>query len=265
MGSRMHPWRLAAILVLVFCALLSSVIANETVVEAGSHPAPAAASSAPAVLVVAHEGGRNPRFAQAALTWRADVLEMDAVAYRGQLYVSHQPVTSATADRMPLVSQVWPVASRARIVEFDLKDSSPAFNGLLVSFLRVHHGAGTPQVFVSGRNLASLRTIHAGAPWVFRFLSIGSERQLEALRQHPNLAVGIDGVSIRENLLDPATIVWLHQHRLLVFAWTVDSTVRAQELVRAGVDGITTDEPAIISMIARQEVGKSHILRDRTA
>lgn len=265
MGSRMHPWRLAAILVLVVCALLSSVIANETVVEAGSHATPNPASNVPAVLVVAHEGGRNPRFAQTALTWQADVLEMDAVAYHGQLYVSHQPVTNATADRMPLVSQVWPVASRARIVEFDLKDNSPAFNRLLVSFLRAHHQTNMPQMFISGRDLSSLRTIHAGAPWVFRFLSIGDLHQLDGLRRHPNLTAGIDGVSIRQNLLDPATIVWLHQHRLLVFAWTVDSSVRAQELVRDGVDGITTDEPAIIAMIARQETGKSHVLRNRAA
>lgn len=256
--------RLAVIIVLIGCLLFGSLVTNEVVVEAGTH-APVQVANAPAVLVIAHEGARNPAIARRTLTWQADALEMDAVAFQGQLYVSHQAVTNAGIRSTPLVSQVWPIARRARIVEFDLKDHSPAFNALLVTFLQAHHQAGTPQVFVSGHDLQTLRVIHAGAPWVYRFLSIGDEDQLDALRHNPALATGLDGVSIRQSLLDAPTIAWLHQQHLLVFAWTVDSSVRAQELVRDGVDGITTDEPAIIGLIARQERGKIHLLRDRTA
>lgn len=262
MAHRLGILQAVVVALLIGCLLIGTVIANEVLVEAANQPAPAGKA---AVLVVAHEGARSPVFARRALTWQPDVLEMDAVAFRGQLYVSHQPVTSDSAGSTPLVNQVWPVACHARIVEFDLKDTSPAFNGLLVTFLRSHHRVGTPQVFVSGRNLQSLRVIHAGAPWVFRFLSIGDEDHLDALQQHPAMAANLDGVSIRQNLVDPSSVAWLHQHRLLVFAWTVDSSMRAQELVRDGVDGITTDEPAIVGMIDRQERGKSHLLRDRVA
>lgn len=263
MWSMRNIGRLVAMFVLIGCFVLGSLIADEIVVEAGSSSS--TATNAPAVLVVAHEGARSAGYAQRALTWQADVLEMDAVAWHGQLYVSHQPVTSATAGSTPRVNQVWPVACHARIVEFDLKDSSPAFDRLLVAFLRAHRQPGMPQVFVSGRDLSSLRAIHAGAPWVFRFLSVGDDAHLDALQHHPAMVAGLDGVSIRQSLLQSTTIAWFHHHRLLVFAWTVDSTVRAQELVRDGVDGITTDEPAIIGQIAHQEHGKAHLLRDRTA
>lgn len=264
MAHRSSLPRAAVIVVVIGCLLFGSLIASEVVAEAGEH-SPPPPGNGEAILVVAHEGGRNPAIARQALTWNADVLEMDAVAFRGQLYISHEPITAVSAHSTPLVSQVWPIASRARIVELDLKDASPAFNGLLVTFLRAHHRAGTPQVFVSGRNLQSLSAIHAGAPWVFRFWSIGDEDHLDALRQHPAIAASVDGVSIRQNLLDALTVAWLHQHRLLIFAWTVDSAARAHALIQEGVDGITTDEPAIVGMIVRQEHGKTRLLRDRTA
>ncbi len=41
-------------------------------------------------------------------------------------------------------------------------------------------------------------------------------------------------------------VAWLRQHKLLVLAWTVNDGQRFNELVRLGVNGITTANLAIL-------------------
>lgn len=50
-----------------------------------------------------------------------------------------------------------------------------------------------------------------------------------------------EGVSVRHPLLDGRAIERLHAVVGSVIGWTVNDVRRAQELVRAGIDGITTD------------------------
>lgn len=61
------------------------------------------------------------------------------------------------------------------------------------------------------------------------------------------------GVSIRHSLLDARTVGRLHERVGLVVAWTVNEASRARELVAAGVDGVTTDDPAIATLVKRPD------------
>ena len=57
------------------------------------------------------------------------------------------------------------------------------------------------------------------------------------------------GVSIRHSLLDADTVRRLHERVRRVVAWTVNDASRARELVADGVDGVTTDQPAIARLV----------------
>jgi glycerophosphoryl diester phosphodiesterase len=41
-------------------------------------------------------------------------------------------------------------------------------------------------------------------------------------------------------------VTWVHQHKLLILAWTVNDSQRLNQLVRLHVDGITTANLAIL-------------------
>jgi glycerophosphoryl diester phosphodiesterase len=43
--------------------------------------------------------------------------------------------------------------------------------------------------------------------------------------------------------------MWAHRHKLLILAWTVNDSQRLNELVRLGVDGITTANLAILQAL----------------
>lgn len=71
---------------------------------------------------------------------------------------------------------------------------------------------------------------------------------LRAVRHGPRLPDA--GMSVRHSLLDAGTVSHLHELAPLVVAWTVNDEPRARELMTAGVDGITTDRPAIARLVA---------------
>ena len=66
------------------------------------------------------------------------------------------------------------------------------------------------------------------------------------LKTDPALQKAIGGVSVFQGLVDANLVTWAHQHKLLILAWTVNDGQRASQLVRLGVDGITTANLAIL-------------------
>jgi glycerophosphoryl diester phosphodiesterase len=66
------------------------------------------------------------------------------------------------------------------------------------------------------------------------------------LRSDPALQQAIGGVSVFHGLMDANLVTWVHDHTLLILAWTVNDSQRLNQLVRLGVDGITTANLAIL-------------------
>jgi hypothetical protein len=60
-------------------------------------------------------------------------------------------------------------------------------------------------------------------------------------------------VTVRRTLLDPASVAALHAIAPTVIAWTVNDAVEAATLLRAGVDGLTTDDAGVMRLAARWE------------
>jgi glycerophosphoryl diester phosphodiesterase len=202
-------------------------------------------------FVIAHNGGDSVASAQAAVAYGARAVEIDVAVAQGRLLVSHDrplPSLGLLPLDAPALEEVWPVASRAGLIALDLKQSSTLLLDPLVGFLREHQNT---EVIVSSPRASVLHTLHDEAPWVRRFLSVRKELELTRLRVDP-LLDHLQGVAIRQDLLDTATVGWLHDRNLVVVAWVVNDRARLDELVSAGVDGIATDNLAIVELLRAQ-------------
>lgn len=89
----------------------------------------------------------------------------------------------------------------------------------------------------AGNNLETLSTA---------LFSANGPDAVHQLQSDPALQKAIGGASVFQGLVDANLVAWLHQHKLLVLAWTVNDGPRLNELVRLGVDGITTANLAIL-------------------
>jgi hypothetical protein len=56
-------------------------------------------------------------------------------------------------------------------------------------------------------------------------------------------------------LVDANLVTWVHAHKLVILAWTVNDSGTFNQLVRLGVDGITTDNLAILRALGRPVSG----------
>jgi glycerophosphoryl diester phosphodiesterase len=181
------------------------------------------------------------------------MVEIDVVASRGRLGIAHDRPLPLSYGMLQLrsvaIDPVWRIARSAPVVELDLKQSSPLFVEALVEFLGRHRDA---DVLVATPNVATLRAIRARAPWARRFLSVTGRVGLERALHDPVLVGLVHGVSVRHDLLDAATTRGLKERGLTILAWVVDDPRRTAELVRFGVDGITTNNLAMIELLGRR-------------
>jgi glycerophosphoryl diester phosphodiesterase len=91
----------------------------------------------------------------------------------------------------------------------------------------------------------SMLEAFAGQP-VRRVHSVGNARQLRRLLSR-YAGHRLDGVSIHERLLDAESVSSLRMIADVVMTWPVNRPERARELLRLGVHGLITDDPAGIS------------------
>jgi glycerophosphoryl diester phosphodiesterase len=207
------------------------------------------------VLAIGHGSGESQFTMRRALSHGADVIEIDVAWQHGRLIAAHDSPTGLTATffRGMSLEQAWRYAEDARLIQFDLKETSPRYVDLVFAFLEAH--IDEHAVMVTTREPDILRQLETSYPDVLRFLSIGTRAQLDALVADPELADLLDGVSIRHSLLTEETIEPLLRWELVVCAWTVNNLQRVNTLVDLGVKGITTDNLAILQTIrANREV-----------
>lgn len=203
------------------------------------------------VLVIGHNSGESAYTVNRALTYGADVIEIDVAQRNGRLIAAHDSPTGlrSTFYRGLSLEQAWDLTGEANLVQLDLKERSPGYLERVYAFLERHRGERA--VMVSTRDPAILRELEEREPDVLRFLSIGDAAQLQALLDDPDLADHIDGVSVRHTLLTTPLVEELRERDLVIVAWTVNSLDRVNDLVEMGVTGITTDNLAILELLHR--------------
>lgn len=209
------------------------------------------------VFGVAHNSGDSVAATRQALANGADVIEIDVVSFGGRLYAGHDTPLPFIGDRFfrgPELGEAWEAAHAADAVKLDLKERSPGYLAQVIEFLRARNEV---PVIVATRDRASLDLFAASYPAAIRLLSIGDRHALGRFMADPAEQELIDGITIRHTLLDETSAAWLQAESFLVLAWTVNDVGRMNELVRVGVDAITTDNLAIMRLLGDQERGEA--------
>ncbi len=202
---------------------------------------------------IAHNSGDSLDKIASAVEAGAHGIEIDVIPYRGELYARHnQPliVFGEFGFRPVLLEDAW-AAAETEVIQLDLKAISPVFLRDVSAFLERHQDDGRIAL-VSSWDVETLRYFQDRNPEVGRLLSIGTLTAYDDLRgsidslQESDL---LNGVTVFHELLDLTSVRWLDEHDLLVFAWTVESLSRVNELTMLGVDAVVTDNLSILNLL----------------
>jgi glycerophosphoryl diester phosphodiesterase len=260
-GGRLR-WVIAGVLVV---ALVTAVIAAWPLLQryTGAAPPaqfyekveldPALAGDYTRVLGVAHNAGNNLGTLATALRYGADVIEIDVISARGQLVAGRDqpwPWLARQLFRGPALAQAWDRAAAAGVIKLDLKQTDRGFLDDLVAFLAPR--AGSRRVMISSPDQSALLYLHRRLPEVTLLFSVAGPDAVHQLQSDPALQQAIGGVSVFKGLVDANLVTWVHEHKLLILAWTVNDSQRFNQLVRLGVDGITTANLAILRALQKE-------------
>src|SRR5215475_6324642 len=199
------------------------------------------------VIGVAHNAGNNLGTLATALRYGADVIEIDVISARGRLVAGRNQPLPQLAHRVfrgPSLAEAFDRAAAAHAVKLDLKQSDPEFLDELVAFLTPR--VKSRRVMIASEDAGALENLHRRLPGATMLFTVNSPETLHQLQSDPALRNSIGGASVFQGLVDAGLVSWLHQHKLLVLAWTVNYSQRFNELVRLRVDGITTANLAIL-------------------
>lgn len=208
---------------------------------------PALARDYPRVLGVAHNAGNNLETLTKALRYGADVIEIDVIFARGQLVAGRSQPLPQLARRLfrgPTLAEAWDRAAVADIVKLDLKQTDRGFLDELIAFLTQR--AKSRRVMISSGDQGALLYLHSRLPGVTMLFSVGAPDAVHEFQPNGALQKAIGGASVFQGLVDASLVAWAHQHKLLILAWTVNDSQHFNQLVRLGVDGITTANLAIL-------------------
>jgi glycerophosphoryl diester phosphodiesterase len=214
---------------------------------------PALAGDYPRVLGVAHNAGNNLGTLARALRYGADVIEIDVISARGQLVAGRDqpwPWLARQLFRGPTLAQAWDRAAAAGTIKLDLMQADRGFLDDLVAFLGPR--AGSRRVMISSRDQSALLYLHSRLPKVTLLFSVAGPDAVHQLQSDSALQNAIGGVSVFQGLVDMNLVDWVHQHKLLILAWTVNDSESFNQLVRLGVDGITTANLAILRALQKE-------------
>ncbi|MGB7979701.1 MAG: glycerophosphodiester phosphodiesterase [Candidatus Nanopelagicales bacterium] len=212
---------------------------------------PALIGQYPPILGVAHNAGNRLDTLSVALDNGAAVIEVDVVSTRGRLVAGRDQRLAWIANRLfrgPTLEQVWNAAESAQILKLDLKQDDQAYLDDLVAFLAPREG--TRRVMISTRDADALRFLRGQLADVELLTSLANPEAIATFRSDGALRAEVDGVSVFQGLVDGPLVTWLHEERLLVLTWTVNDVVRLNQVVSAGVDGVTTANLAILQELA---------------
>jgi glycerophosphoryl diester phosphodiesterase len=226
-------------------------------------------SGHPDVLAVAHRAGNHLATLADAVDAGADVLETDVHCRRGRLEVRHEKSAGplpfywdrAPAGRVPLLTDRWhvvPVAERSLLLA-DVLRAAPGARALMLdlkgwggvgpSVVRAlrEHAPGVP-VLVCARWWPSVDAV-ATVPGVRPVLSVRSGAELARLHRRLQRGPAPWGVSVHRSLVHPALVARLHEQVERVLTWPVNDDHALETVLRAGVRGVITDEPAVLRAV----------------
>lgn len=203
------------------------------------------------LLTIAHNSGNSRPATQSAIAYHADAIEIDVLEVGGQLRAAHTAPTTIVGEYLsqsPSLASAWANAQPAGTIVLDLKETSPSFRDRLFKFLRSREESGV-EVIITTRSVPVLEAAYERYPAALRVLSVASQAGLDAAFESPGLGEVIQGVSVRADLLTEENVAALRGREVMVIAWVVNQLPSVRELVEWGVDGVTTDNLALLELV----------------
>lgn len=210
------------------------------------------------VLAIAHRAGNSLAGLRRAVELGADVIECDVHHHRGRLEVRHLKtagplpflwdrweLASASAPRLGL-AELLEAGNRGTTFMLDLKGRSEAAGTSVARLL--HERAGEEPILVCGRGWASVDAV-AELPYVRSVLSARNRLELARLGPRLDSRPAVAGVSVHRSLLDADVVRGLHDRVGLVMTWPVNDLGALETVLDQGVDGVISDEPAVLRAV----------------
>lgn len=208
------------------------------------------------VFAVGHNAGATLKSTRQAIANGAGVIEIDVASMDGTLVAAHYPPLAMVGRRVfrgPTLEAVWRASTSAAAIQLDLKESTTTFRTLLFAFLEEH--ADNRAIIVTTENVTTLDLLMEQFPDVIRLLSVPDQARLQSLYGNTGLVAAIDGVTIRYQLVNAESVTRLKALDLIVIAWTVNDLATVNDFVQIGVDGISTDNLAIMNLLGANHNG----------
>jgi glycerophosphoryl diester phosphodiesterase len=205
---------------------------------------------------IAHRAGNNLHDLEGALEAGIDAIECDFWHARGRLALRHErklPGLPVIFDKWYLRFALGELSLRRLLREInfraelflDIKSHTPRAADAVLDLY--HDNASMmPHTLVCSRQWKLLDRIAAAQTDMELFYSVGARREIDALIRGMSRMQQPAGTSIRHTLLSADVVARLHAEGLRVFAWTVNTRHRAEELLAWGVDGVISDDVEVL-------------------
>lgn len=216
-----------------------------------------------APILVAHRGGNTRRALRAALAARVDWIEVDVWLHYGRLVARHDPAVwrlpLTYSSRSLSLNLARPVVLEALIeataasgtrLLVDLKGAAASLPDEIVRQLR--HGGALGRSALCGQEWPPLERARALGDDVDVIFSLGQPQHLAAFLRRRREGTATSWTSCSHRLLTPESVAALKATGTMILAWTVDAEPRARALLDWGVDGIISNDYAMLGRLRDQ-------------
>src|SRR5215212_5486801 len=217
---------------------------------------------------VAHRGGNGRRALRRAIELGLDWIEADVWLHYGRLVARHDrtlwrlPLSYSRsslqlhlAPSIVLDTLLRATAGTPTRVLIDLKGRHPGLPGAIVRLLERRDALA--RTALCGQEWEPLEAVQRLNPDVRVFFSLGRPEHLDTYLARLREGSAPPLASCYHGLITPETAAALTDAGATVIAWTVDSEARARQLLSWGVDGITSNDYAMLARLSAPSAGPS--------
>lgn len=209
---------------------------------------------------IAHRAGNNLHDLDRALAAGVDAIECDFWHDHGRLTLRHErklPALPVLYDKwhlrfawgeLSLPELLREINFRAELF-LDIKSATPKAASVVLDLYHDNE-AMMPRTIVSSPQWRLLDQLAAAGTEMRMCYSVKNAAGIDALFRRCEQDLPPAGTSIRHTLLSEVLVARLHAAGLKIYAWTVNTRHRAQELRAWGVDGIISDDLSVLSRAA---------------
>ena len=207
---------------------------------------------------IAHSAGNDLALLRRALETGVDMVEADVWQHRGRLILRHDhklPLLPILVDQwhvrldrayLTLDELLGILDQRVRLF-LDIKSAGRSAAQAVLEALSRHRAEASTEL--CSKHWGVLAALREARPGLTLFHSVSNRWRLRAFLRLLDSPIGPVALSARHSLLDEGLVGRLKERGVRTYAWIVRRRRRAQELLRWGVQGITSDDLDLLAAL----------------